>query len=59
MLPSCRKLTDFQSVVMIAFRFNIATTEKNSRSREPAEKRKNSDLSLALIQFSRLLNCGI
>ena len=28
-------------------------------SSEPAEKRKTSDLSLALIRFPCLLNCGI
>lgn len=58
-LPSFRKLTDFQSVVRIVFRFSSITTARKSRSSEPAEKRKTSDLSLALIRFPRLLNCGI
>ena len=59
-LPSCRKLTDFQSVVRIDFRFSSIITARNSRNSEPAEKRKTNDLSLTRtcfpLYFSKFIN---
>ena len=46
MLPSLKSVTEFQSVVMIAFRFKSSIAIKNSMNNEPAEKRKTKDLSL-------------
>lgn len=51
MLLSLKSVTEFQSVVMIAFRFKSIITIKNSKSNVPAVKRKISDLSLVLIRF--------
>jgi len=55
-LPSLKSVTEFQSVVMIAFRFKSIIAIKNSRSNEPVAKWKTRDLSLALIRFLFLLN---
>lgn len=56
MLSPLKSVTEFQSIVMIVFKFKNIITIKNSSNNEAAEKRKTSDISLALIRFLFFLN---